>query len=98
MNCAVLKLRWLSNAISDLGAFDFFGFRISDFRISKPLTEGEREVSNDPPVRPEFPPRAAAILRQGLADGIHIGAQVYVAKDGQTVADFAIGESRPASP
>jgi CubicO group peptidase (beta-lactamase class C family) len=40
-------------------------------------------------------PRTAAILTQGIADGQHIGAQIYVAKNGQPIADFAIGESRP---
>lgn len=40
-------------------------------------------------------PRTLAILEQGMTDRAHIGAQVFVAKDCQTVADFAIGESRP---
>jgi CubicO group peptidase (beta-lactamase class C family) len=50
------------------------------------------------PSDPNSLPRAAAILQQGMADGIHIGAQVFVSKDGQTIADFAIGESRPGVP
>src|SRR5690348_9277331 len=40
-------------------------------------------------------PRTASALRDGMAAGLHIGAQVYVSIRGRTVADFAVGQSRP---
>jgi len=40
-------------------------------------------------------PRTIEVLQQGVETGLHIGAQGFVARDGKTVADFAIGESRP---
>ena len=40
-------------------------------------------------------PRTTTILEEGMAAGLHIGAQVYVAHRGKSVADFAIGEARP---
>jgi len=43
-------------------------------------------------------PRATALLREQMAAGLHIGAQVNVSHRGQVVADFAIGESRPGVP
>lgn len=39
--------------------------------------------------------RTTAALEAGMAEGHHIGAQVYVSHRGVTVADFGIGESRP---
>lgn len=40
-------------------------------------------------------PRTRELIEQGIARGLHLGAQVYVSQNGQTVADFALGESRP---
>ena len=40
-------------------------------------------------------PKALALIRGGLDSGMHIGAQLYVSKNTQPVADVAIGESRP---
>ncbi|MEX1007460.1 MAG: serine hydrolase domain-containing protein [Acidimicrobiia bacterium] len=39
-------------------------------------------------------PRATAVLAEGIHRGLHLGAQVYVSRAGETVADFAIGEAR----
>lgn len=40
-------------------------------------------------------PGTLAVLREGMAAGLHIGAQWYVSRDGRCVADEALGESRP---
>lgn len=39
-------------------------------------------------------PRTIAILEQGMEQGLHIGAQIHVARNGKTVADFAMGQAR----
>jgi CubicO group peptidase (beta-lactamase class C family) len=38
--------------------------------------------------------RVLEVLEQGVADGTHIGAQVYVSRAGRVVADLAVGEAR----
>jgi len=38
---------------------------------------------------------ATSVITQGIADGLHIGAQIYVSHRGQIVMDAAFGESRP---
>lgn len=38
------------------------------------------------------------MVRQGIQDGLHSGAQVYVSLAGRPVADFAIGEASPGVP
>jgi CubicO group peptidase (beta-lactamase class C family) len=43
-------------------------------------------------------PRAVALIRGGMAQGLHIGAQVYVSVDGEPVADFGLGEARRGVP
>lgn len=43
-------------------------------------------------------PRAVAALEQGIRDGLHLGAQVYVSLAGRVVADAAIGQARPGVP
>jgi len=40
-------------------------------------------------------PRTLAVLHDGIAQGLNLGAQLYVSLDGQTVADVAVGEARP---
>jgi CubicO group peptidase (beta-lactamase class C family) len=35
------------------------------------------------------------VIEAGIAEGLHAGAQIYVSRDGQTIADFALGEARP---
>lgn len=59
-------------------------------------------VSDSPaaPAAPDVPgaealPGAAAALRDGMARGLHAGAQLYVSLGGRMVADFALGEARP---
>ena len=43
-------------------------------------------------------PKTAAILRDGIVQGLHLGAQIYVSHRGRTVVDAAVGESRPGEP
>src|SRR5690349_10075740 len=40
-------------------------------------------------------PKTTAVLQQWIASGHQIGAQVYISRDAQPLADFAVGESRP---
>ena len=42
--------------------------------------------------------RTVKVIEQGMKDGLHIGAQVYVSRGGETVADFGLGESRSGVP
>ena len=39
--------------------------------------------------------QAQALLEEGIAQGLHLGGQLYVSHDGEVVADLAVGESRP---
>lgn len=43
-------------------------------------------------------PQTIARLETGIAAGLHLGAQLYVSRDGETVADLAVGEARPGRP
>ncbi len=43
-------------------------------------------------------PATRAVIEQGIAAGLHIGAQVYVSIHAQPVADLAFGQSRPGVP
>ncbi len=43
-------------------------------------------------------PRTTKVLEDGIADGLHLGAQVYVSLDGKVIADGAIGEARAGVP
>jgi CubicO group peptidase (beta-lactamase class C family) len=38
----------------------------------------------------------SAEIERGIADGLHLGAQVYVLRNGATVADLNFGEARPS--
>jgi len=38
--------------------------------------------------------RVVDVLQQGIADGTHIGAQLYVSRRGAVVADLAVGRAR----
>jgi CubicO group peptidase (beta-lactamase class C family) len=38
------------------------------------------------------------ILQRGITDGLHLGAQLFVWRDNQTLADLGIGEARPGVP
>ena len=42
--------------------------------------------------------RVIEVLEQGISDGTHIGAQVYVSRDGEVVADCAFGDARAGVP
>jgi CubicO group peptidase (beta-lactamase class C family) len=41
-------------------------------------------------------PRTMQVIEEGMRQGLHLGAQVYVSSQGQVVADTAIGLARPA--
>jgi CubicO group peptidase (beta-lactamase class C family) len=43
-------------------------------------------------------PATRVLIEQGIAAGLHIGAQVYVSINGAPVADLAFGQSRPGVP
>jgi len=43
-------------------------------------------------------PRTRAVLQQGIAERLHLGAQVAIWRRGRRVAEFAIGEARPGVP
>ena len=43
-------------------------------------------------------PRALAVIERGIAAGLHSGAQLYVSRDGEPVADVGVGEARPGVP
>lgn len=43
-------------------------------------------------------PLTQAVLEQGIADGLHLGAQLYVSQHGKTLAHLAVGERRPGEP
>lgn len=38
------------------------------------------------------------LIEQGIAQGLHTGAQLYVSRQGQTLADLAFGQARPGLP
>ena len=40
-------------------------------------------------------PRTAALLAAGIEQRQHLGVQLYVSRNGQGVADAALGQSRP---
>ena len=42
--------------------------------------------------------RTTAIIEEGMAEGLHVGAQVYVSRHGKPVADFGLGAARPGVP
>src|SRR2546430_1200029 len=42
--------------------------------------------------------RTVAVIEQGIAQGLHIGAQIFVSLDGQTIGDVALGEARRGVP
>jgi len=43
-------------------------------------------------------PRTRNVITRGIADGLHLGAQLYASINGEIVADAALGESRPGEP
>jgi CubicO group peptidase (beta-lactamase class C family) len=60
------------------------------------MTQLSNSTDLDPPEK-HFP-RLVRAIEQGVTEGLHTGAQMYVSIDGQPVADFAIGEARPGAP
>lgn len=50
------------------------------------------------PHGPGRTPRLYAALQRGRDDRLHLGAQAYISRGGQVVADFAIGEARAGVP
>lgn len=51
----------------------------------------------NPPLRDTLP-RAVEVIERGMREGLHIGAQVYVSRDGKVVASGGVGEARPGVP
>src|SRR2546421_12401723 len=52
-------------------------------------------------MQPEYPPalpRTTAAIERGIDQGLHIGAQLYVSRHGQVVADVAFGEAHRGVP
>jgi CubicO group peptidase (beta-lactamase class C family) len=43
-------------------------------------------------------PTTTAVLKRGIENGQHLGAQIYVSHHGKVVADFAVGEVKPGVP
>ena len=43
-------------------------------------------------------PRTKQLIEQGIASGLHLGAQVYVSREREMIADAALGEARPGTP
>ncbi len=43
-------------------------------------------------------PRTRQAILEGVRDGLHLGAQLYVSRHGEVIADAAAGESRPGRP
>jgi CubicO group peptidase (beta-lactamase class C family) len=43
-------------------------------------------------------PRTTKVLEDGIAEGLHLGAQLYVSLDGKVLADGAVGEARAGVP
>lgn len=43
-------------------------------------------------------PRARAAILAGVREGLHLGAQLYVSRQGEVIADGAAGDSRPGQP
>ena len=43
-------------------------------------------------------PATVAVLARGIEQGLHVGAQAYVTRGGEAVADFALGLARPGVP
>lgn len=43
-------------------------------------------------------PRTTKVIEDGIAGGLHLGAQIYVSLGGEVVADGAIGEARAGVP
>jgi CubicO group peptidase (beta-lactamase class C family) len=42
--------------------------------------------------------RVIGVLEQGISDGLHIGAQIYVSRGGEVVVDAALGDARAGVP
>ena len=40
-------------------------------------------------------PRALTAIREGMEQGLHVGAQLYVSQNGREVASLALGDARP---
>jgi CubicO group peptidase (beta-lactamase class C family) len=43
-------------------------------------------------------PHTTAIIQEGIASGLHVGAQIHASLDGRVVADLAIGFAQPDIP
>ncbi len=91
MNYTPISRRWFLNysavgvAALGVGSRRLFGATAPDAAF----------IANEALASPlEKFPKTLAVLHSGMKRGLHIGAQIYVSRDGQAVADFAIGEAR----
>jgi len=49
-------------------------------------------VFNSPPVQLQ---RTLSVIEQGISEGLHTGAQIYVSQNGQPITDSAVGQNSP---
>lgn len=54
--------------------------------------------STNPPADLAQLPKLSQVIAEGMAQGLHIGAQLYVNHEGETIADAAVGEASPGLP
>ena len=45
--------------------------------------------------QPAAMPRTVEVIARGIAEGLHLGVQVYASVGGVPAADLALGEARP---
>ncbi len=55
--------------------------------------------SDSMPTPPEsLLPKTCRLLQEGIDRGLHLGAQVYISRDGNELANFAVGENSAGEP
>src|SRR5688500_12043226 len=72
---------------------------VTDLKFSGKESCWRNEPANPMPSDPadlQSLPRTMSAMQEWAASGHHIGAQVYVSRGGQPIADFATGLARPA--
>lgn len=52
-------------------------------------------MPSNPTTLPQALPRTGATLERGLAEGLHLGGQIYVSKHLECLVDTAFGQARP---
>lgn len=59
------------------------------------IRASEEEGSASAPAALARLPRTRDAILAGMGEGFHLGAQIYVSRHGEAIADAAVGESRP---